>query len=186
MFRTDSGLEQCQRIVESEDSKVRVESGRNRVRDGSGIMTVLEAKVSVESEEARARVTVELGEARVKVNLSESRVRRGQSPRHRSVLLRGQVRCGDLARLDQLTRAPNCLPLSSHLNRHLCSGGLAKATQIKPARPCVPTTIKYDVITPTGNLGFTADDWLTSPVSPSAILDFSRYGPRPPEPACSA
>ncbi|GFR93537.1 hypothetical protein ElyMa_002646000 [Elysia marginata] len=31
-----------------------------------------------------------------------------------------------------------------------------------------------------GSVGFTADDWLTGPVSPSAILDFLRFGLRPP------
>ncbi|GFR74186.1 hypothetical protein ElyMa_003885200 [Elysia marginata] len=37
-----------------------------------------------------------------------------------------------------------------------------------------------------GSLAFTADDWLTDPVSPSAILDFLCYGPRSPERARSA
>ncbi|GFR73983.1 sushi, von Willebrand factor type A, EGF and pentraxin domain-containing protein 1 [Elysia marginata] len=36
------------------------------------------------------------------------------------------------------------------------------------------------------SVGFTADDWLTGPVSPSAILDFLRYVLRPPERARGA
>ncbi|GFR57654.1 hypothetical protein ElyMa_001750100 [Elysia marginata] len=36
----------------------------------------------------------------------------------------------------------------------------------------------HDVKTPIGSVGFTADDWLTSPVSPPAILHFVRYGLR--------
>ncbi|GFS20726.1 selenoprotein S [Elysia marginata] len=39
-----------------------------------------------------------------------------------------------------------------------------------------PKTITYDVMTPIGSVSFTADDWLASPVSLSAILDFLRYG----------
>ncbi|GFS27387.1 hypothetical protein ElyMa_005264200 [Elysia marginata] len=42
-------------------------------------------------------------------------------------------------------------------------------------RSCAPTTRTYDVTAPTGSVGFTADDWLTS------ILDFLRYGLRPSE-----
>ncbi|GFS02972.1 hypothetical protein ElyMa_001136600 [Elysia marginata] len=53
--------------------------------------------------------------------------------------------------------------------------------QFSHKRPCAPTTITYNVVTPTDSVGFTKDDWLTSPVSPSAILDFLRYRLRPPE-----
>ncbi|GFR86867.1 hypothetical protein ElyMa_004208800 [Elysia marginata] len=51
---------------------------------------------------------------------------------------------------------------------------------------CAPTTITYDVITPKGSVGFTADDWLAGPVSPSAILDFLRYELLPPKRARGA
>ncbi|GFR63448.1 hypothetical protein ElyMa_003605100 [Elysia marginata] len=47
--------------------------------------------------------------------------------------------------------------------------------------PYAPTTKTYDVITTIRSVGFTADDWLAGPVSPSAILDLIRYGLRPPE-----
>ncbi|GFS12664.1 vitamin K epoxide reductase complex subunit 1-like [Elysia marginata] len=50
--------------------------------------------------------------------------------------------------------------------------------QSEPERPCAPTTIIYDVITPKGSVGFTADDWLTCP---SAILDFLLNGLRLPK-----
>ncbi|GFR80812.1 hypothetical protein ElyMa_004054200 [Elysia marginata] len=41
--------------------------------------------------------------------------------------------------------------------------------------------IKYNVITSLGSVGFTADGFLTSPVSPSAILNFLFCGLRLPE-----
>ncbi|GFR67419.1 hypothetical protein ElyMa_005582000 [Elysia marginata] len=53
-------------------------------------------------------------------------------------------------------------------------------------RPCASTTITYDVINSLGSEGFTADDWLTDPASPTAILSSRRYGLRPPERARSA
>ncbi|GFS22249.1 epidermal growth factor-like protein 7 [Elysia marginata] len=53
-------------------------------------------------------------------------------------------------------------------------------------RLCAPSTITYDVITPIGSVSLKADNWLASPVSPSAILVFLCYGLRPPERARSA
>ncbi|GFR77885.1 hypothetical protein ElyMa_000519900 [Elysia marginata] len=44
----------------------------------------------------------------------------------------------------------------------------------------------YDVITPIGTVAFTADDWLTGPVNPTAVLDFLPYELRPPERADTA
>ncbi|GFR98211.1 hypothetical protein ElyMa_006344300 [Elysia marginata] len=61
-----------------------------------------------------------------------------------------------------------------------------KKTIFSTERLCAPTTITYDLITPVGSVGFTAGDWLTGPVSPSATLNLLRYGLRPPERACSA
>ncbi|GFR78777.1 hypothetical protein ElyMa_002272300 [Elysia marginata] len=47
-------------------------------------------------------------------------------------------------------------------------------------------TITYDVITPIGRVGFPVQHWLTGPIRLSAILDFLRYGLRPPKRARSA
>ncbi|GFR70737.1 fucolectin-like [Elysia marginata] len=46
----------------------------------------------------------------------------------------------------------------------------------------------HNVITPIaiGNMGFAADDWLMGRASSSAIMDFLRYRPRPPERARSS
>ncbi|GFR64970.1 laccase-2 [Elysia marginata] len=49
-----------------------------------------------------------------------------------------------------------------------------------------PDEVTMAAVKEKGSVGFTADDWLTSPVSPSAILDLLRYGLRPPERAHSA
>ncbi|GFS09051.1 hypothetical protein ElyMa_003027900, partial [Elysia marginata] len=54
-------------------------------------------------------------------------------------------------------------------------------SKIQHWRPCAPTTITYDVITPIGSECFTADDWLTGLARRSAILDSLRYGMSHPE-----
>ncbi|GFR65529.1 hypothetical protein ElyMa_005533000 [Elysia marginata] len=48
-------------------------------------------------------------------------------------------------------------------------------------RPCALTTITDGVIPPIGRVGFTRDDLLSCPASPSAILDFIPYKLLPPE-----
>ncbi|GFR98703.1 hypothetical protein ElyMa_004509600 [Elysia marginata] len=69
----------------------------------------------------------------------------------------------------------------------ICPGQTCSAfAAIQQQRPCAPETITYDLITPIGSVGFTVDDWLTGPVTLSTILDFLRYGLRPPERARGA
>ncbi|GFR61938.1 hypothetical protein ElyMa_005443500 [Elysia marginata] len=47
-------------------------------------------------------------------------------------------------------------------------------------RPYVQKAIAYHVVMSIGSVGFTADDWLTGLVSPSASLDFLSNGLRLP------
>ncbi|GFR80462.1 hypothetical protein ElyMa_004047000 [Elysia marginata] len=73
----------------------------------------------------------------------------------------------------------------------LCPDSYLYLTDSYPRAPLIVETLhadddNVDVKTPIGNVGYTADDWLTGPVIPSAILDFPRYGLRPPERARNA